>query len=47
MALNIMDERVLDLVREALSRAGLTQIRVGKKAVTDLLGRLERGYISR
>ncbi len=41
MSLNIKDERIHDLVREAASRTGLSQTRVVEKAITDLLGRLD------
>ena len=40
MSLNIKDERIHDLVREAASRTGLSQTRVVEKAITDLLGKL-------
>ena len=41
MSLNIKDERIHDLVREAASRTGLSQTRVVEKAITDLLGKLD------
>ena len=41
MSLNIKDERIHDLVREAASRTGLSQTRVGETAITALLGTLE------
>lgn len=40
MSLNIKDERIHEMVREAASRTGLSQTRVVEKAVSDLLGRL-------
>ena len=41
MSLNIKDERIHALVREAASRTGLSQTRVVEKAITDLLGKLD------
>ena len=41
MSLNIKDERIHDLVREAASRTGLSQTRVVEKAITDLPGKLD------
>ena len=41
MSLNIKDERIHDLVREAASSTGLSQTRVVEKAITDLLGKLD------
>ena len=41
MSLNIKDERIHDLVREAASRTGLSQTRVVEKAITDLLEELD------
>lgn len=41
MSLNIKDERVHDLVREAARRAGLSQTRVVAQAIEEYLARLE------
>ena len=44
MSLNIKDERIHDLVREAASRTGLSQTRVVEKAITDLEVGIDKFY---
>lgn len=41
MSLNIKDERIHELVREAARRAGLSQTRVVARAIEEFLARME------